>query len=133
MTLPVASVTLAPHFDGYIFSITMDSSWNETLCPLVRPPTALARRRKHATPMSHGLLVFLLIDSGSAVTGCPREWFPNIPLRQTKQLRFEAVGENQTMKRDGEKDVLFTTAGHEGVGFNFKCAMFDSPLCLSTV
>ena len=70
---PVASVTLAPDFVGYLFAVTVDSSWSETLCPLMRPPTALARRRANATPMSHGLSVFLLIDSGSAVTALWRE------------------------------------------------------------
>ena len=75
---PHTSVTLAPDFDGYLFTITMDSSWNETLCPRMRPPLALARRRANATPMSHGPSVFLLIDSGSAVAGCPRGWCPNI-------------------------------------------------------
>ena len=80
-TPPFVSVTLAPDFDGYLFAVTMDSSWNETLCPLMRPPTAQARRRANATPMSHGLSVFLLIDSGSAVAGCPRDWCPNIPAK----------------------------------------------------
>ena len=60
-TPPVASVTLAPDFDGYLFATTMDSCWNETLHPLTRPPTAQARRRANATPMSHGLSVLLLI------------------------------------------------------------------------
>ena len=35
-TPPVASVTLAPDFDGYLFAITMNGSWHETLCPLMR-------------------------------------------------------------------------------------------------
>ena len=70
-TPQVASVTLAPDFDGYLFAITMDSSWSDTLCSLVHPPTALARRRANTTPMSHGLSVFLLVDAGSASTGCP--------------------------------------------------------------
>ena len=80
----VASITLAPDFDGYLFAITMDSdfgdefpspdSWSDTLYLLVRPPTALARRRANTTPMSHGLSVFLLIDSGSAVTSCLDDW-----------------------------------------------------------
>ena len=86
----------------------------------MRPPTALARRRATATPTSHGLSVFLLIDSGSAVTGCPRDWCPNIPLRETKQLRFQAAGENQTVEHNGEKDVLLTAAGHKSIGFNFQ-------------
>ena len=60
----------------------------------MRLPTALARRRANATPMSHGLSVFLLIDAGSAVTGCPHDWCPNIILLETKQLRFQAAGEN---------------------------------------
>ena len=93
-----------------------DSSWNATLCPLKRPPTALARRRSNATPMSHGLSVFLLI----AVTGCPRDWCPHICLRETKQLRFGAAGENQTTEHYGEKDVVLTTAGHKSIGFNFQ-------------
>ena len=37
-TPPVASVTLASDFDEYLFAITMDSSWSDTLCSLVRPP-----------------------------------------------------------------------------------------------
>ena len=78
-------LTLAPDLDGYLFAITMDRSWNETLCPLMCTPTALAKRRANATPMSHGLSVFLLIDSGSAVTGCPHDSCPNIPLRETEQ------------------------------------------------
>ena len=80
-TPPVASVTLAPDFESYLFAITMDSSWSDTLCLLVRSPTVLARRRANTTLMSHGLSVFLLIDSGSAVTGCLRDWCSNIPLR----------------------------------------------------
>ena len=51
-TPQVASVSLAPDFDGYLFATTMNSSWNDTLCPLVCPPTALARRRANTTPMS---------------------------------------------------------------------------------
>ena len=89
-TPPVASGTLAPDFDGYLFAITMDSSWNETVCPLIRPSTALATRRANATLMSHGLSVFLLIDSGSAVTGCPRDRCPNLSLRETKPLCFHS-------------------------------------------
>ena len=85
---------------------------------------------KHpATPMSHGLSVFLLIDSGSVVTGCPRDWCPNIPSRETKQWRFQAAGENQSIEHYG-------AAGHKSIGFNFPvcmCAMFDSRLCLFTV
>ena len=64
----------------------MDNSWSDTLFPLVRSPTALARRRANTTPMSQGLYVFLL--SGSAVTVCLRDSCPNIPLRQTKQFAF---------------------------------------------
>ena len=96
----------------------MDSSWNEALCPLVRPPTALARRRANTTPMSHGLSVFCLIDSGSA--GCPRDWCPNVPLGAAKHLRSQAAGENQTRVHCGEKDVLFTTAGRQSKRFNFQ-------------
>ena len=81
-TPPVASATLAPDFDGYLFAITMDSSWNDTLCPLVSLPTALARRRANTTPMSQGLSVFLLIDSGSAGTGYPHDWCSNIRLQR---------------------------------------------------
>jgi len=77
----------------------------------VRPPTALARRHANATPVSHGLSVFLMIDSGSAVTGCPRDRWPNVPLGKTKELRFQAAGENQAIEHYGEKDVIFTTAG----------------------
>ena len=106
-TPPVASVSLAPDFYGYLFAITMDRSWNEALCPLVRPPTALATRGANTTPMSHGLSVFCLIDSGSAVTGCWRDWCPNVP-------------ENQTRVHCGEKDVLFTIAGRQSKGFNFQ-------------
>ena len=86
--------------------------------------------------MSHGLSVFLLIDSASAVTGCPRDWCPNVPSRETKQWRFQAAGENQIIEHYGEKDVLFTAAGHNSIGFNFPvcmCEMFDSRLCLFTV
>ena len=119
-TPSVASVDVAPDFDGYLYVVTTDSSWNETLCTLMRPPTALARRRANATPMSGGLSVFLLIDSGSAVTGCPRDWCPNIPLREMKQLRSQAAGENQTIEHCGEKDMLFTTAGHKSMEFNFQ-------------
>ena len=90
-TPQVASFTLAPDFDGDLLAIAMDTSWSGTLCPLVRPPTALARRRANTTPMCYGLSVFLLIDSGSAVTGCPRDLCANIHLRQTKQLRFQAA------------------------------------------
>ena len=116
---PHTSVTLAPDFDGYLFTITMESSWNETLCPRMRPPLALARRRANAPPMSHGPSVFLLIDSGSAVAGCPRDWCPNFFfLRETKQLRFQ--GGNQTIEHTGEKEVLFTTAGHKSMWFNFQ-------------
>ena len=57
-TPPFASATLAPNFDGYLFAITMDSSSSDTLCPLVRPPTALGRRRANTTLMSHGPFVF---------------------------------------------------------------------------
>ena len=64
--------------------------------------------------------MFLLIDSGSAVAGCPRDWCPNIPLREMKQLRFQAAGENQTTEHHGEKDVLIATAGHRITGFNFR-------------
>ena len=31
---PVPSVTVAPDFDGYLFAITMDCSWSDTLCLL---------------------------------------------------------------------------------------------------
>ena len=129
----VASVTLAHVCDGYLFAITMDSSWNETLCPLMRPPTALARRRAKAKPMSHGLFVFLLIDSGSAVTGCLRDWCPDIPLRETKQLRVQAAGENETIEHYGEKDVVFNTAGHKSIGFNFQVCNVRFRWCLFTV
>ena len=77
--------------------------------------------------MSHGLSVFLLIDSGSALTGCPRGWCPNIPLRETKQLRFRAAGGNQAMEHDGEKDVLFTIAGRKSTGFNFQVCNVRCP------
>ena len=50
-TSQVASVTLAPDFDGYLFAITMDSSWSDTPSPLVPPPTALARRPVLVTVM----------------------------------------------------------------------------------
>ena len=59
----VASATLAPDFDGYLFAITMESSWSETLCPLMRPPTALARRRANATPLSHGLAFGFVVNT----------------------------------------------------------------------
>ena len=52
----------------------MDSSWSDTLCPLVRPPTALAKGRANTTPMSQGLSVFLRV-------AC------------VKQLRFQRKGE----------------------------------------
>ena len=29
-------------------------------------------------------------------------------------------GENKTMEHRGEKDVLFATAGHKSIGFNFQ-------------
>ena len=96
---------LPPDLDG----------WSDALCP-VPPPTALARRRANTTPMSHGLSV----DSSSAVTSCPRDWWSEISLHQTKQLRFRAAGENQAVEHLGEKDVIFTTAGGKNTWFNFQ-------------
>ena len=64
--------------------------------------------------------MFLLIDSGSVVAGCPRDWCPNIRSREAKQLRFQTAGENQTFEHYGEKDVRFTTAGHKSTGFPFQ-------------
>ena len=58
-TPPVASVTLAADFDGYFFAITMESSWNETLCPLMRPPIALARRRECNADVSWSFCVLV--------------------------------------------------------------------------
>ena len=84
-TPQVASVTLASDFDGYLFAITMDGSWSDTLCSLVHPPAALARRRAKTTPMSQGLSAFFMIDSRSADTGCPHDWCSNIPLRRTNE------------------------------------------------
>ena len=79
--------------------------------------------------MSHGLSVFLLIDSGSAVTGCPRDWCPKIPLRETKQLRFQAAGENQTIEHHHNIIVLlFTTAEHKSIGFNFHVCTVSFPI-----
>ena len=57
--------------------------------------------------VSWSLSVVLLIDSGLAVTGCPREWCPT-------------AGENETMEHFGEKDVLFTTAGQQSMEFGFQ-------------
>ena len=123
-TPQVASVALAPDFDGYLFAVTMDNSCNDTLCPSVGPPTALARRRANTTPLSHGLSVFLLIASESAVTGCPRDWRLNV----RKQLHFHAARGNQAMEHCGEKDVLFTSAVRKSTVFNLQVCNVRFPI-----
>ena len=123
----------SPDFDGYLFAIPMGSdfgtsfrvpdSWSDRFCPSVAHPTALA----NTTSMSHGLSVFLLIDSGSAVTSCPRDRW-NI-----SHLSFQAAGEIQAMEHNGEKGVILTTAGAGTHGSTFRCATRASRSCLCTV
>ena len=113
-TPPVATVTLAPDFDGYLFAVTMDSSWKETLCPLTRP-TALARLLANATPMSRGRSVFQWIGSGCVWTS-PSE-------------KRNSCASRPQVARTCCSSLLDTGAQ----GSMFKCAMIDSRLCLFTV
>ena len=119
----VASVTLAPDFDGYLFAIMMDSSWNETLCPLMRPPTALARRRANAMPMSHGLCVFLLIDSQVARV---------IGARTSVREKRNSCASSPQVRMTTRTcySPLLDTRAQSSIS---KCAMFDSRLCLFTL
>ena len=115
---------LLPDFDGYLLAITMDSSWS-TLCPSVCPPTALARRRANTTLKSHGLSVFLLTRflqsrvarvTGVRTSSCGR--------RRSCASRPQ----NQAEEHDGEKDVLFTTAGRKIMRFNFQVCNVRFPI-----
>ena len=64
----------------------------------------------------------MLIDSGSAVTSCPRDRW-NI-----SHLSFQAAGEIQAMEHNGEKGVILTTAARRNTRFNFQVCNARFPI-----
>ena len=85
-------------------------------------------RRANAAPMSHGLSVLVWIDSGSAVTDGPRILCPNIPLRETNQLRFQTEGRTRPWSTVARRMCCSLTAGHKRKGFNFQVCNVRFPI-----
>ena len=115
-TPSLASVTLTPDFDGYLFAIAMDSSWNETLCPLMRLPTAL---KCHADV------------SWSFCVPVDRFWMCChwLPAFSLPGRRGEP--DHRALWREGRAIQHCRT--QRAWGSIFKCAMCDSRSCLFTV
>ena len=104
-----------------LFALEIEAPVQREVCTICRPPTAFA---KHSAGQVNAIrqagTVFLLIDSGSAVTACPRDCFGHVPLESTPTIRMNAAGGNQALEHLGEKTVQFTTSCGSDVSLNFQ-------------